>query len=400
MRVALVYRNFNLRGSLERDSVLLARALAGLGVDVHCYCNPNTRSADLAGVTFHDIVPATVSRSRFGYPLECCSFAIAATKALRRDRHLYDVVDVRGIAAWEADVFTVHAVSRGEQRRWPDEAGRGFRAARLRSALAPLVRPENATRRTIERLQFRRGRYRRVIAVTERVRRDLEEVHGVSHQVVDVIPPPIDLQPFTRSNGGDLRRRLGLEPGERLLLFVGHAFERKGLTDAIEILAGLTPDTHLVVVGNGERGPFLRAAEGAGIADRVHFLGGTDQPHRFFHESDVFLLPTRHDPWGITLIEAMAAGVPVVSTEIAGAAHVVRQAGAGLIFPAGSTAAMRDAVAGLLADPEARRAMGERGRQAAEGFSAEAQGKATFAVYEKVVAERPARRIDGGRPRR
>ena len=68
MRVALVSRNFGLSGSAERNIVLLARELVALGVQVHCYCNPATRTAAIPGVSFRDVRPALVSRSRLGYP--------------------------------------------------------------------------------------------------------------------------------------------------------------------------------------------------------------------------------------------------------------------------------------------------------------------------------------------
>lgn len=91
MRVAIVYPNLNLAGSLERYSVLLARSLASAGVEVHCYCNPRTSRADLPGVTLHHVRPLTSSRSRLGYPISSGSFALAATRALRRERARYDI---------------------------------------------------------------------------------------------------------------------------------------------------------------------------------------------------------------------------------------------------------------------------------------------------------------------
>ena len=100
MRIALVYRNFNLGGSLERDEVFLARGLIELGHEVHCYCNPDTSTAEIPGATFHDVRPWVVSSSRLGRPIERGSFALAATRALRHDRANYDIVDVCGTSGW------------------------------------------------------------------------------------------------------------------------------------------------------------------------------------------------------------------------------------------------------------------------------------------------------------
>jgi UDP-glucose:(heptosyl)LPS alpha-1,3-glucosyltransferase len=388
MRVALVFRNFNLGGSLERNSVLLARSLAARGVEVDCYCNPETRTVDIPGVTFRDVRPLTESRSRLGYPLECGSFAIAATRALRRDRERYDVVDVRGIAAWDHDVVHVHAVPKAQHRRWAKDRGRSYRAARARAFLAPVLRPQVVLARSIQRLQFRPGRYRRVIAVTEQVRHDLEREYAVQANLIDVIPPPIDIERFADGDRGDLRQELGLRPEDPLLLFVGHAFERKGLAEAIASLPHVEGSPHLVVLGNGDPTAFRRQAARLGLERRVHFVGGSEQPGRFYRDSDLLVLPTRHEPWGIPLIEAMAAGLPVVSTEIAGAADTVRKAGAGVILADTSPRVLGGAISSLLLDPVRRRTMAERGRASARRFGPDAEAESVLAVYRRIVAER------------
>jgi glycosyltransferase involved in cell wall biosynthesis len=392
MRVGLVYRNFNLGGSLERNSVLLARSLAARGVEVHCYCNPRTRTLDVPGATFHDVVPVTESRARLGYPAELASFALAATRALRRNRDRYDVVDVRGIAAWEHDVVRVHSVAKAVLRRWPAEGGRVYRAARPRAAVAPLTRPEVAVRRAVERLQFRPGRFSRVIAATEQVRDDVVRIHGVAPELVDVIPPPIDMERFANGAPSDVRASLGIASDAPVLLFVGHAFGRKGLDDAIGALPALAPDVHLVVLGNGNPERYREQAARLGVERRVHFVGRTEEPARYYRDSDVFVLPTRQERWGIPLIEAMAAGRPIVTTAAAGAASEVERNGAGVILPEASPETLADAISALLNDPARRREMGERGREAASRFGADVQADAVLAIYERVVAEREAQR--------
>ncbi|HEX2505175.1 MAG TPA: glycosyltransferase family 4 protein [Gaiellaceae bacterium] len=386
MRVALVHPEFHLGGSLARDRVLLARELARRGHDVHVYASPARRSLEAAGVTFHDVRVPVRSDGRFTYPLEHLAFARAATRRLRVERRAYDVVDVSGTAAWEHDVVRVHAVQLAEQRRWPEEAGRLYRAPRLRAAVAPASHPIVGVARGLERLQFRPGRYREAVAVSEQVADDLVRVHGVARDRISVVPYPIDLERFRNLAPNGFRARLGVGDA-RLLLFVGHDFERKGLGEAIAALTGL-PEVHLAVVGNGPKYEFEAAARRAGVAGRVHFVGGTEEPERLFAEADVFLLPTRNDVWGIAILEALAAGVPVVTTEAAGAAPVVRASGAGVVLADGDPAGIRAALAPLLGDEKRRREAGSRGPTAAAAFGVEAFADATVQVYERVVRER------------
>ena len=395
MRVALVHPRVGLETSVERNAVFLAQGLAGVGVDVHWFCDRRRELPELEGVLLRELrawnpdVP-----SRIGFPLERGSFALRATSAVRRHRGHFDVVDVRQTGAWELDVLTVHGVVAAMQRRWPEQTGRDRRAARLRARLAPVLRPQVALERLIQGLQLRSGRYARVVAEAELVRDDLVDTHGVPAGLIDVIPPPMNLERFATGQPDGVRASLRIGADERLVLFVGHDFERKGLRESIGAVAAV-PDAHLVVVGRGDEQSYAAAARRAGLGPRIHFVGATSTPERFYHEADVLLLPTRQDNWGAPLVEAMAAGVAVVSTDAAGAAGAVKEAGAGVILPDSSAPELRAAVAAVLADPVGRRAMGERGRRAAERFGIEAHARAVLDVYERAlpsIAARNARR--------
>lgn len=393
--MALVHPDFSRSSSLERDAVLLAEGLLSQGAEVHCYCDPTTRTTEVPGVTFHDVggfhMGQVSTTSRLAHPLKRATFAVAATRAVRRDRHLYDVVDVRQTAAIEGDVLQVHGVVAAMQARWSAEAGRSFRAARLRAATAPVVRPQVAVDRTIQRLQSQRGRFRRVIAVTGQVREDLINVHGVQPERIDVIPPPIDLLRIGGAKPSGLRERVGIGDAEILVLFVGNEFHRKGLDRLLEALASV-PEARLVVVGEGDRSSMAVQLARTGLAQRVHFAGRVDEPERYYAEADLVALPTRSDPWGIPLIEAMAAGVPVVSTSMAGSAHVVASADAGIILRDESAASLIHAIRLLISDPDRRLAMGERGRAAAADFGVDAHAAAVITTYHRALEDANSRR--------
>jgi UDP-glucose:(heptosyl)LPS alpha-1,3-glucosyltransferase len=281
VRVAFVYRNLNRSGSLERDSVFLREGLAVRGIELHCYCDPGT-SVDVDGVVRHDVSPLTRSRSRLGFPLLRASFAARATRVLRAERSRYDLVHVLGVSAWEHDVVHVPAVMAAEQARWPQKAGHGYRAAGARAKLAPLLRPEVGAVRAIERLQLRPGRYLRATVITEEVRNDLIRVHGVPPERIDVVPPAIDVARFAGAKDGNLRSELAIEPDRNVILFIGHAFERKGLADAVTALAQSGSGAHLVVVGGGDPEEYRREAEALGAGGRVHFAGAVDSPEDYY----------------------------------------------------------------------------------------------------------------------
>jgi UDP-glucose:(heptosyl)LPS alpha-1,3-glucosyltransferase len=395
VRVALVHPHISRSSSLERDTVLLATGLVSHGLDVHCYCNPATRTVDIPGVTFHDVPAVRIGRvsprSRLSHPLERATFAVMATRALRRDRHRYDIVDVRQTAALTGDVLQVDGVIAALQRRWPVEAGRMFRGSRLRAVAAPVVRPQIGVDRVIQRRQLRPGRFVRVIAVTPQVRDDLVEMHDVPFDLIDVVPYAVDLDRIGRAEPTGVRAMLGIPPGQPLVLFVGHSFQRKGLDVLITALTGL-PEGHLIVVGDDDPRSVAEGIRRGGLEARVHFVGGVDDPERYYAEADLFAFPTRTEPWGIPLIEAMAAGIPVVSTSIAGASEVVADAHAGIILDDHSPDAFREALRALIDDPDLRRQMGSRGRIAAGRFDVESHAAAVIETYHRTLRDADSRR--------
>ena len=393
MRVALVYRNFNMSGSLERDAVLAARALIAHGVDVHIYCNPDARDAEIPGAVFHDVRPLARSRSRFGYPTETATFAASATRALRRDRADYDVIDVRGTAAWEHDIVTVHGVTRAQQCRWRDTSGSNYRAPGDAHAARSGSAPADRSCALVEHLQFRRGRYSVAVAVTEAVADDLAHFHHVPRDRIAVVSLPIDLDAYLeRGDGGAVRATLGIDDSTPLLLFVGNEFDRKGLADAIGAVRA-SPGAELVVVGRDSPDRYLKLAAQLGVADRIHFVGTTSSPEVYFRAADLFVLPTKEGPVGAHARRGNGSR-RAVGDDGCGR-RLGRRFGrdAGIVVPAGDSAAFVAAVARLVADAGKRR--DARRRTVARPASASGPRltqQRLIAVYERVVRERELQR--------
>src|SRR5262245_40191065 len=113
MRVAYVYRNFNLSGSIESIYVRQAERFAQ-DEDVTVFCSSADRTATTAPLRFVDVEPIVSGQDRFRYAAECASFARRATRSLRERRNEFDVVHVEGTAAHSADLVTVHAVRPAE----------------------------------------------------------------------------------------------------------------------------------------------------------------------------------------------------------------------------------------------------------------------------------------------
>lgn len=208
---------------------------------------------------------------------------------------------------------------------------------------------------------YRRWLYPQVsvfLAYGRRAQEFLEARGAPANRIVQgwQVVPPEQLPPPTRP-----RAQLGLDDAP-IILTVGYLTARKGFDLLIRAFRQLDGSAQLVIVGDGpERAALQQLATGNG---RIHFPGHLDGSARsdWYAAADLFVLPTRHDPWGLVVNEAMAFGLSIIVSEAAGCAPDLVQDN-GRILPTGDVAALTAALADLLARPEERRRMGQRSQE-------------------------------------
>ena len=157
-----------------------------------------------------------------------------------------------------------------------------------------------------------------------------------------LLPPGIDKSRVAPANAADIRAslRTAYQLGEedKLLLMVGSGFKTKGVDRAIKGLAALPPELkakcQLFVIGQDDPARFLALAKKRGVKERVQFLGGRPDVPDFLLAADVLLHPSYHENTGTALLEAMVAGLPVLTVAACGYAHYVEEAHAGMVVPA------------------------------------------------------------------
>lgn len=176
---------------------------------------------------------------------------------------------------------------------------------------------------------LRRRRYRRLIALSPAVRDDLNRFYGVPASDVDILPNgfhPEEFHPGVRVRHRlEQRRRFGIPSAAWVVLFVANEWERKGLVPLLEAVGKLKdPLMHLVAAGRLPRGRIMRRAASLGIQERVHMVGQTAHVNECFGMADAFALPTTYEAWGMVIIEALACGLPVLTSQMAGASEAVQ----------------------------------------------------------------------------
>jgi glycosyltransferase involved in cell wall biosynthesis len=202
-----------------------------------------------------------------------------------------------------------------------------------------------------------------------------------------------------------LRRRLGLGGDERIILSVGRLSREKGHADLVEALGELRRldpglDFKLVVVGEGpERARVESAAAAAGVADRVVFAGHASDVRPFYGLADALALPSHSEGSPLVLLEAMAAGVPVVATRVGGVPEMVSDGESALLVGPRDARALAAALGRVLGDEALARALAANASARAAGhFSPEAQVRSLVEIYSRLVGggvSTGARRQDG-----
>jgi UDP-glucose:(heptosyl)LPS alpha-1,3-glucosyltransferase len=325
MHLALNFQRVDpARGGAETYVADLCRHLVGTGHRVDLYAESWAEGCLPAEV---NVVPVKATgRSKLE---RIASFARNSEEALRQAHH---DCSVGFINTYAHDVIIPQG---GVQQGSLTANAQRFSSPLMRQTyvLAKNANPKNWLHRSIENRQYDPSRYPRVVAVSNMVKRHLEEYHHIPRQQIHVVPNAIDPKRLAVSQPGAVRcafrNKLGLEPADLTGLFVGHNFALKGLKPLIEALGARQSRNrsarrvHLLVCGSGEPGPFRRLASRLGLKDSVHFLGFYPDVESCYWSSDFFVQPTYYDPCSLVVLEALACGLPVITTAQNGASELL-----------------------------------------------------------------------------
>ncbi len=250
---------------------------------------------------------------------------------------------------------------------------------------------------TVNRLDRKEARYLAkheeigVIALSEAIQERLINKAGIKRDRIAVIPNGLDLAHFP-----DPAYRHPFEPGRRAIIGTyGTLIEQKGQRTFLQAAARLVAqgvDAEFLIMGHGPDKPGLRRlCEELGIHKRVTFSPSTISDVGHIANIDIFVEPTHQEGFGLSVLQAMAAGVPVVASGVGGIFSIVKDGQTGLLVKRGDVEAMAAAILGLLQDSRKRQEMALHAREEIEQrYSAEKVARKLLAAYGRLLAGRPA----------
>jgi glycosyltransferase involved in cell wall biosynthesis len=291
----------------------------------------------------------------------------------------------REIRRQEAAVFHAHLV-------WPLACTYGLAAAALfrvpavvatQQLFAPVAAGHDARLHKIVSIGV--SRY---IAVSESLARDLRP-YLISNRKVTVIHNAVPKAPFVRAASGALREELTHGVPRPIVLTLARLDRQKGLSYLVEAAARV-PGALFVVAGDGRQKDSLQAqVRTLGLEDRVLLLGHRDDVPDLLAACDVFVLPSLFEGLPISVLEAMAAGKPVVATRIGGTDEAVEDGVTGLLVPPRDSDALAGAIRAVLADKSLAKRLGETGQfRVKQEFGSETMVSRTSRLYEELLGSR------------
>ncbi len=205
------------------------------------------------------------------------------------------------------------------------------------------------------------------ICVSESIKKDLADM-GLSKKKLRVIPNGIAFDKFDRDVDRRAKRNeLGIKGTDFVITTVGRLSWEKGQELLLKAAPGIikkVPNAKFLIVGDGPLRKFLEnLAEKEGLGDRVLFMGVREDIPEILKTSDCYVLPSKYESFGLTILEAMAAGIPVVATDVGGVSEIVKHGETGLLISVRDSREVAEAVIRSAADISFSRSMAERARE-------------------------------------
>ncbi len=351
MKIAVVIPKFGLVGGAEKFVYQLTEQLA-FQEDLEIHVFANQWSMGNAPITFHKV--PIIPFPRFMRPI---SFAYFSNKRIRSK--VYDLVHSHD-RIFRMDLFTMHGIP---HKTWIKEVRRKHLSLFDRSTA--WVEEKGLTGLHIPM----------ILPVSTLVKDELLKLYDIPESKIHVIHPGVSTNRFSvfdrETCRHEIRQRHGLSSSDVVVLFVGMNFEIKRLDLVIQGIAGLVNKDRrlyrvkLLVVGRGNTNKYLTLAKDLGISDRVVFIGVTHEVEKYYMASDIFVMPSRFDTFGLAVLEAMMAELPVIISQKVGARDLIESGVQGFVLSDDPSPADVAEKLAVLMEREKRLKMGKNAQEVA-----------------------------------
>jgi UDP-glucose:(heptosyl)LPS alpha-1,3-glucosyltransferase len=375
MRLAIVRKKYSFHGGSEGFTRNFIQFLAGRGHEIHIYSIQWQGTDNSKEVFFHH-VPSVL----FSSILRDFTFAVSSYFLLKTKRKYFDIIQSHDKTLFQ----DIYRAGDGCHIEWLKQR---MRRKGMYDRLLIIMNPYHWLILSLERTILRGHRFRKVIAISELVKKNIIDHYGVDGRDIEVVYNGVDLEKYHPRNRDlhrkEIRSRYAIDSDEFLVLLVGSGFERKGVACLLRAVERVSSPVTVMIVGRGSRKRYRDMIH----RQKVLFCGPQREIHNFYAASDVFISPSLYEPFGNAHLEALASGLPVITTKKSGASEIVEEGKQGFTIDDPEDS---DSIAGRisqLTDEGLRRKMGIDARILAEKFSFENHVASILKIYDGILKD-------------
>jgi UDP-glucose:(heptosyl)LPS alpha-1,3-glucosyltransferase len=363
MKIAVGMRNFAPeKGGAERSVAELMGFLSRAGHEVHIF-------AHRFGRFENSFVLHRVPAIPFPKSLTVLSFAWWCHQKMKEE----DIDVVIGVGnTLRADLLQPRG---GVHWSWFWKSLRAYDSPWLWGIkfLGRVLSPKQWVEGLVENAPYKNAR--KIVAISEMVKRDIMDSYATPDERVDVLYTGIDIQRFKPRTGklrNEIRRRHAIAPDEFVVLFSSHNFRLKGLKYLIRAIAQVKRKEKrikLIILGRDRKNPYERLAHRLGSKGEVIFVGGVKEPEQYYAAADILVHPTFYDACSRVVLEALASGLPVITTRYNGAGWLISEGKEGFVIDDPSDVKTLAEKIVALSDPRRLKKVSQAARQLAQEYS-------------------------------
>jgi UDP-glucose:(heptosyl)LPS alpha-1,3-glucosyltransferase len=374
VKIAIIRKKYVFHGGSEGFSRELISLLAGQGNEVHIFALQWEGSQIPANVTFHK-VPA-ISFNSF---LRDLSFALSAYRLLKKES--FDIIQSHDKTLFQH----IYRAGDGCHIEWLQQR---WKRTGLLGKISIVLNPYHWLIVSLERMILKGRRFRKVVAISQLVKKNIIEHYGVQENDIEVIYNGVDLSKFHPANRKlyreEIRSRHSLPDDAFVLLFVGSGFERKGLEFFLKAMELVPYPLTALIVGKGSEKKYRQFIK----RQKVIFCGPQREIQKYYAASDIFTFPAIYEPFGNVHLEALASGLPVITTGLSGAAEIIQEGVHGFVIPLPEEyPRIAEKIQYLMDNRKAYESMCINARQRAEEFSFQKHLNKTLHLYQEILGE-------------
>jgi UDP-glucose:(heptosyl)LPS alpha-1,3-glucosyltransferase len=371
MRIAIIRKKYTFRGGSESFSQNLIKRLAEEGHEIHIFAIKWDTSEQLKNICFHKVPAIT-----FNSFLRDFTFALSTYRILKHEH--FHIIQSHDKTLYQ----DIYRAGDGCHIEWLRQ--RWKRIGLLRR-VSIILNPYHWLILAMERMIFTGHRFKKVIAISELVKKNIVETYHVDERDIEVIYNGVDLERFNTENRKlyreEVRKNFSIERDEFVVLFVGSGFERKGVEYLLKAAELIPEPITVMIVGKGSEKRIRNFIK----KQHVIFCGPQKEIHKYYAASDIFVFPTLYEPFGNVHLEALASGLPVITTRLSGASEIIRDGLQGFVIDKPEDIKTIAEKIRFLMDRDENQKMRSEARKLAENFSFRAHTDKMIKLYQDVV---------------